>query len=414
MKEPAPAPSLGDAFKVVLASRAAFERYLADDESQRLGPAPNGAYDHWDTFRHRTPPEGWTPEQSWMRVKLARQSLYQDLPLKDSSGRPYVFALPVHALEMLDRIDRDLRRGSDPTLGPDHTASVLLESLLEEAIASSQLDGAQLHREPANAMLRGGRLPREGDEQMIQNTFAALQFVRSIGQEPLSVGSLRELNRILTNGPAAEDTVPDQLAELVDFANGTVSGYIPPAFLAILLHFWLLHVQPFAYGNGRTARALFYWAMGRAGYACCDEIAISRVLKRAKDAYARSVLYTLTDENDTTYFVLFQLRAIQLAIRERRTRLEKKAFAASTTGRALERGGWSPATLNARQLEILTHAVSQNDAEFTVEAHRISHGIVYQTARTDLLSLAELGLLEQTKRARAFVFRASAKLLALA
>jgi len=47
---------------------------------------------------------------------------------------------------------------------------------------------------------------------------------------------------------------------------------------AIILHFWLAYDHPFVDGNGRTARALFYWAMLRNGFCLCEFIFISQII----------------------------------------------------------------------------------------------------------------------------------------
>lgn len=62
------------------------------------------------------------------------------------------------------------------------------------------------------------------------------------------------------------------------------------------------------------------------------------------------------------------------------------------------------ARLNHRQKTLLTHALKHPGAGYRIEEHQKTHGIVYQTARTDLLQLAKLGLLEKIKEGRAFLF----------
>ena len=60
--------------------------------------------------------------------------------------------------------------------------------------------------------------------------------------------------------------------------------------------------------------------------------------------------------------------------------------------------------LNHRQVALLSHDLRHAGHGYTVESHKRSHQIATQTSRTDLMNLAKLGLLEQRKRGRAFVF----------
>src|SRR4051794_17059568 len=98
MKIPVAAPTSAE-LSSIIPDRSLFD--------VRLGPAPDGKYRHWDTFRHVAPPSDWSVAKAWLAVKLARRSLYRELPLLDLRGQPFVFALPNPALEMLHRIDRD-------------------------------------------------------------------------------------------------------------------------------------------------------------------------------------------------------------------------------------------------------------------------------------------------------------------
>ena len=412
----------------------------------RLGPAPDGKYRHWDTFRHLAPPADWSPEQAWLAVKLARRSLYRELPLRDLRGKPFVFAVPNPALEMLHRIDRDAGgsiRGDamlTHAIGSESRDTYLFQSLVEEAITSSQLEGASTTRRVAKAMIQEGREPRDRSERMIYNNYQALLFVRRILDQPLTTSAVFELQRILTDGtlddldaagrfrrPDEHIVVSDEIGQtlhspppaeqlgarldaMVAFANGDEGEFIPPPVRAMLLHFWLAYDHPFVDGNGRTARALFYWSMARQGYWLCEFVSISRILKRAKAAYARSFLYTESDENDATYFVLHQLRVLIRAIEDLHAYLKRKTAELRAAEERVRHMRWLKEELNQRQLALVNHAMKRTDAAYTVESHRISHGVVYQTARTDLLHLASLGLLEKRKRGRTFVFVPSARL----
>jgi len=66
--------------------------------------------------------------------------------------------------------------------------------------------------------------------------------------------------------------------------------------------------------------------------------------------------------------------------------------------------------LNHRQQALISHAVRHPGFAYNIVGHGARHSVVYQTARTDLLNLAKLKLLEQRKAGRALVFIAPADL----
>jgi Fic family protein len=168
----------------------------------------------------------------------------------------------------------------------------------------------------------------------------------------------------------------------------------------VLLHCWLAYDHPFEDGNGRTARALFYWSMGRQGYWLTQYLSISQVFRRAPARYGRAFLYSETDDRDTTYFLLFHLAAIKRAIEGLHVYLQRKMREV----REFERLVHSSDDFNYRQLALLGHAARHPDQTYTYRSHARSYNVTFQTARTDLLALRDRGLLEQRKRGRQFVF----------
>lgn len=449
MKLPVSPPPTEELYSELVEAPEVLDRHLDLVVRHPIGPAPGGKYRHWDTFRHVPPPiVGATPEEAWLAVKIARQALYQPLPLRAVSGEPFVYALPTPAIEMLHRVDR---YAGGSIQGDERVAEVtggatrdtyLFKSLVEEAITSSQLEGASTTRKVAKAMIQEGREPRDRSEWMIHNNYQALLFVRRVLDQPLTPSVVLELQRILTertlddptaagrlrrddeaivvsdetgqtlHTPPPAHELPVRLRQLCDFANGGGEVFIPPAVRAIMLHFWLAYDHPFVDGNGRTARALFYWAMARQGYWLCEFVSISRILRKARAQYARSFLYTETDENDATYFILYQLRVLLRAIDDLHTYLTRKTAELRAADDLVRRSTWLRAELNPRQLALVNHALKQPETIYTIESHRTSHDVSYQTARTDLLALADAGLLLQRKRGRTFVFVAPPNLRA--
>lgn len=310
----------------------------------------------------------------------------------------------------------------------------LVNSLIEEAIRSSQLEGAATSRKVAEEMLRSGREPVNRSEQMILNNYRALEYMRGQVNLPLTPEVVFTLHRILTEGtldnpdaagrlqrpdedrvavydrltlkqvhaPPPAEQLPERLDALCRFANeeDESPGFLHPVVRSVLLHFWMGYDHPFEDGNGRTARALFYWSMAHQKYWLTEYLSISRILRLAPSQYMDSYLYTKTDEGDTTYFILYQLEVIQRAIHDLYRYLRRKSQEAREAEALIRRSE----SFNHRQLALLSSALRNGHRSYTIESHRKSHRVSYQTARTDLLELSGKGLLEQRRSGHRFVF----------
>ncbi|MFN2381096.1 MAG: Fic family protein [Guyparkeria sp.] len=403
------------------------------------GPLVRGRYLHWDDVRQRAPPEGLDHETWWAVVRMARQGQLQSLPLIDAQGAPIRFCMPEPVLRHLSPIDKG---AAGEILFPGQVVNrsdrdrYIVNSLIEEAITSSQLEGACTTRVVAEEMLREGRAPAGRDELMIFNNFRAMEWVREHKQQHLTRELLLDLHRIVTEGtlenpedagrlrdrddvrvvdhrdqsvlhqPPPAHELPVRVERLCAFANGSEEDepFVPPVIRAILLHFMIGYDHPFADGNGRTARALFYWSMARQGYWLMEYLSISHVIKRAPSRYARAFLHGETDRNDATYFILHQLRVVREAIESPHAYLARKSREQKDTERLLRRSRAFRGILNHRQLALLSHALKHPGYDYLIEGHQRSHEVSYATARADLLKLAEAGLLEKSKSGRAWVF----------
>ncbi|SBO42637.1 Fic family protein [Cyanobium sp. NIES-981] len=397
------------------------------------GEASGDRYLHWDELRYRTPPEGLSHEQWWLAEKLSRRPT--PLPLLAADGQAFWFSQPLVLQQALHQID--MQAGAS-VMAPEAVTTrstrdrYLLSSLMEEAITSSQMEGASTTRDVAKAMIRSRRPPRDRSERMILNNFLTMQRIQEVSKQALTPQLVRELHRLVSEGtlddladagrlrPAGKEVVvdgakgtvfhvpppaeelPGRLEELCRFANGeTPKVFIHPVVRAIALHFWLAYDHPFCDGNGRTARALFYWAMLHQGYWLFEFISISSVINKARGQYERSFLLSESDDNDLTYFLLAQVKVIQQAIASLHAYLERKAGEVGALQQRLE----GIAGLNHRQLALLRHALRHSGFRYTVLSHQNSHGVSHQTARSDLQKLAARGLLIAGKDGRREVFR---------
>jgi Fic family protein len=401
-------------------------------------PADNDRYLHWDKLRRLPTPEGLSSKQWWLKIKLARANERRKLPLTDSYGRSFGFTLPDVVLRHLHYVDQRCSGeiGMEKVVTSEKEAGrrFLVNSLMEEAIRSSQLEGATTSRVVAKEMLRTGRSPKGLGERMIANNYRALQFVQDELSGDLTPEAVLELHRIVTEGtldnpdaagrlqqtdevrvvvsdrddkdpvhrPPPAEELPQRMELLCRFANGADDGaqFVHPVVRAILLHFWLAYDHPFEDGNGRTARILFFWAMRRQGYWLAEYLPISRFIRRARAQYGRAFLETETDEGDVTYFLIHQLKVIEQAIADLDRYLQRKIVEQDEMKRMLH----DIDALNGRQLVLLTHAAKNPDHTYTFAGHARSNRVTHETARADLGDLAERGLLIRRRRGRTYVF----------
>lgn len=410
-----------------------FQDKTNDPEFKKIIQRANERYMPWEKFQYLPMPPDFSHEAAWGYLKLGRGVNRKYIPLVDKQDKPFSCWSTDSMLRALNGIDL----WSGGTLIADHPGSLppkeqyIISSLMEEAIASSQLEGAATTRQVAKEMLRSGRKPANINEQMILNNWETMQYIRANRGMKLTPAKLMEIHILVTEKtlsdpheagrlrmrddiivsynnetvhvPPLAETLPQRVEALCNFANNSDSDsehWIHPVLKGAIIHFQLAYDHPFTDGNGRTARALMYWYLLSRRYLLFEYLAISRYFLRAPGQYARAYLYTETDEGDLNYFLQYNLRAISLAIMDLRLYLNKKQKEISRSNELLR----SYRGLNARQKTLIYHAIRHPEEMYTIERHKNYHGIVYQTARMDLLQLAIKGFIKKEKQGKEFVF----------
>lgn len=404
-------------------------------------PDPKGKYHHWDKLRHLELPKQITShEEWWLALKFARKTLYKNIPHLDKYGDHFIYAEPDTVRRLLHKIDihgGGELKAAEQVANPNTRDTYLINSLIEESITSSQLEGAATTRKVAKEMLRQKRKPRDKSETMILNNYYAMEFIKDISTEALTPELIYELHTILSKNtfddssavgrlrttddvyvgddrdatklhvPPKAKELKNRMKSICNFANAThPTEFLHPVLRAIILHFMLAYDHPFEDGNGRTARALFYWSMLQQGYWTIEFISISRILKSAPAKYTRAYLHTETDDSDVTYFIIHQLEVINKAISDLLLYLEKKSREIKNVEQLMRKSPNIQSLLNNRQAALINRAIKNPVAIFYIESHRGAHNVTYDTARTDLLKLVSMGLLEKTKVGKAFAFSA--------
>ncbi len=419
---PAPLP-LGEVLQQINRDWLENPRVIEVLEKTRAAHLP------WDKFRFQPLPAG-SHELLWHYARLQRDFSLQSLPLLDEQNKPFRFLMPPGSGRLISQIDQQSAGSllSEQSSLPARERFVI-SSLMEEAISSSLLEGAQTTRVEAKKMLREGRAPRNRAERMVANNWATMEHILTLKNQPLDMAMLLDIQAHMTRDtldnaadsgrlrarddihvvdtrndeivhrPPPFADLPARLERLFAWANDDESSWIHPVIKASILHFMIGYEHPFVDGNGRTARALFYWFMLSRGYWLFEFLAISRFFLRAPAQYGRAYILSETDGNDVTYFLDYSLRVVELSLHEMRAQVNEKLVA-----QGAQQAHPKAPDLNARQNELLSHAARNPNAQYSFALHQNLHRVTYQTARTDLLELEARGYLKRQKQGKKFVF----------
>ena len=414
-------------------------------------PDPFAGYLAWRKFRYVAAEAGLGVMEAWAIEKQRRLMTRQALGVLRWEGGEFCLNMTAQMHETLRIVDR--ASGVDPIDGfaEQPTAGVLRKRLrvmfsdgqlterrriagaMDEAAESSIMEGAATTRRDAIELLRSGRPPRNVSERMVVNNYLAMQEVKRLLGKPLSFKMLVELQSLLTAGslessdevgrlrldsdcvrvadsrsgeteftpPPAEALVP-LLRSICAFANAEHVGdrFIHPLVKACVLHFLIGYAHPFCDGNGRTARAVFYWYALRHGYGIFEFLTISELIRQGYSRYPQAYLDCELDDGDVTYFVLYKLDVIQRALQRLEHHIQREEERIASSDRFLK----FAKDLNLRQRLLLEHALRKPLTVYTVKSHMNSNGITPVTARADLDDLVRRKFMVTSKRGKEVLY----------
>jgi len=374
----------------------------------------NSKYLHWDEVR-RKDMKGADPKKMWALMSFLRETNMMPLKIGSISLRYSVIGIFQHSLHEIDR-----RLSGEFLLNdlPEKTAKrYSVSSLMEESIASSQIEGAVTTTRVAKTMLREGRKPKNHSEKMIFNNYKTMQFIKENKDEKITPQLILNIHKIITDDtledrsyegrfrdsddivvqdsltgevyhePPKSSEIPALIESLCDYINS--DEFVHPIIKGIIIHFLIAYIHPFVDGNGRLARSLQYWYSLQKGYRIFEYLAISRIIKERRGNYDRAYLLSETDGNDMTYFIRYVLRCIEDSLEELNTYVERKNKEYEGLMFAYEGYG-----LNMRQMSILRDAVSSGEP-FSISEVQSSYQVSYQTATNDISKMVSLGLLKK-------------------
>ena len=211
--------------------------------------------------------------------------------------------------------------------------------------------------------------------------------------------------------PPSHTQIVQRMKQLCNFANSDNEGtaFMPPVIKAIILHFMIGYIHPFSDGNGRTARALFYWFMLKSGFDYFEYISISKFLKDAPAKYSKSYQYVEADDNDLNYFIFYQMDVILRAIDDLQRYLADKSSAYEELNSIIEASSLSK-KLNFIQKDIVHNAMKNAGRIFSAKEVSVEYDIAINTARTYLSKLVEYKILAHYKDGKTKAYIAPANI----
>ena len=377
---------------------------------------------------YRLPPQ-IKLEEFWSELFALRRQQSVKLPLKDQRNHKFWYFVNNLLQKNLHEIDSYGRDTLYSLVKADIESELIKESLIEEAFYSSVIEGAFSTLKRARELAENKISPKDKSEQMILNNFYAMRFILENKDQPFSHGLILELHKIvahqtlpndeyagkyrddmvyITDGqgrtvytPPKADAALVLLDALIDWINAENNDkFIHPIIKAAVLHFYFVYVHPFFDGNGRTARALFYFYSIKNDYAFFKYFSIASIINAKRGEYYKSIKNVEEYGSDLTYFLLYMTDSIFAAIAEIKTKISEHYRKDYILSKIKE----TAINLNLRQEKFLRKFLVWKDKTITISKYLDIFGVVYQTGRADLLDLSAKGILVKQKKGRNFVF----------
>lgn len=373
-------------------------------------------YLYWDKIKYKA--KDCTPLELWSAVKLDRLLKSKMINFHSYNFR---YVITDYIQKSLHKLDMNIGGilGSNIGIAETDKTKFIINSIMEEAISSSQMEGANTTRKKAKEMIRQEKKPKNKSEQMILNNFITMKYIVQHKSEDLTTENLLYIHKLITNNtldktkdegkfresydihivnhtnsevvhtPPLQSNLKKLIDELCIFFNSDNEEFTHPIIKACIIHFMIGWIHPFTDGNGRTARAIFYWYMLRKGYWLTEYLSISRIIKDTKSQYEKAFLYSEIDDNDLTYFISYHIKTMEKAfvkLKEYISNKQKEVFQSAQFMKIPE--------VNDRMAQILKIIHDDADRILNTKEMESRFNVSNYTARKDLKSLVNLGFLD--------------------
>ncbi len=301
-----------------------------------------------------------------------------------------------------------------------------LDSTIEEAITSAIYEGANSTRSKAQELITSGSAPKNKDEWMLVNNYQAMLWIKENRHREVSRELIEQLHAVVTRntlegddanyqGKFRNDTVfvrsstgkvkhegtkydliESSLKEVIDLTTKN-ARFFPPVLKGVLLHYFTAYIHPFFDGNGRTARALFYFKAMKNNLSFIELLSVSAYLKVHGPQYEKSYEKVVGNELDITYFIDFNLDALLHAISE----VEKKVdyLLSIRSLKPLLKG------ISDNQIGLIQRLALNKFRKTNIEEYSAQINMSREIARQELKQLCGWNLLAEKKAGKKFEYQ---------
>lgn len=375
-------------------------------------------------------PDGCSSDEMWGLVRSIRRAQgirYRDGWTIDGVASTQWF-YPTHSIELkLRELSRRTGAGSllDQALSERFGQRFVTSSLIGETVAAVSCEGLSITYEEARRACLGDTVPRRPVERLVANMHALL--VRMLGDElpPLDEATIRTMYERLTQGIDANDLGGSMawgdewpgdpvdagavIAEVCAMASGELVDPAEHPIVTsqrIICHFWRNGVFPLCnYVLGSLVCRLY---LKQKGYPVFVYLPISQMSLAWRqgtcDCAGVWPYRDCCDVQGADYdWTLYWESCLQLLLHEAEA-LEETILRVKGEDDEILRSLRADHSFNHRQRTLLEQAVLTPSTAMRIEEYRAQHGLAYSTARQDLTSLVERGLLEMRYEGKAQVF----------
>jgi Fic family protein len=365
----------------------------------------------------------------WREIQEDRKSRGEVLDLQDEKGEKFWYVNLKSLQAKLHQIDS---RGKDSLyshIKPGIENELILDSIIEEAWASNIIEGAFTTHKRAQELVRRNLTPKDKNELMTKNNHLAMTYILENRDSEFDTNFILKIHQIITQGtleepeyagkfrddevyirdktnevifkPMAAEKIEICLNNLVTWVNThSDEDFIHPVVKASIIHFYLVYVHPFFDGNGRTARALFYFYLLKNHYGFFKYFSISALIATQREKYYKAIKDVEDYDNDLTYFLLYFADVVSKSIGEIINRIGRKYQSDIISKNLISKGIY----LNKRQKKIVKVLIDHDQKNITTRRYEKILKVSYGTARSDLNEMVENGLLQKRKIGKGFVY----------